>query len=45
MVGSAKTLENARIGEQMEDSLPQGGTEVWRDFIAHLRRDGAVIQG
>lgn len=42
MVGSASTLEQARIGASAEASLPAGGTQVWKDFISHLRERGLI---
>ena len=44
MVGSASTLEKARIGSSAEDSLPSGGAEVWREFMGHLRQQGMILR-
>ena len=44
IVGSADTLENARIGTRAEDYLPNGGTSVWKEFIQHLRAEGQVLK-
>jgi len=43
MVGSAKTLERAQAGRFAVDSLPQGGAQVLRDHIRHLREEGLIM--
>ncbi len=44
MVGSARTLEQASTGQVASESLPQGGAQVWRDYIRHLRDRGLVLR-
>jgi len=43
MVGSAETLEKAKVGVEAEAELPAGGAVVWRSFLAHLKERGLVI--
>lgn len=43
MVGNAETLEKAKTDPSTEESLPEGGVRVWRDFMSHLREKGMVI--
>jgi hypothetical protein len=40
MIGSASTLEKAKIGRVASDALPSGGGKVWKDFMGHLSDDG-----
>lgn len=43
MVGSAKTLEKAKVGVEAEAELPAGGAVVWREFLGYLKERGLVI--
>jgi hypothetical protein len=44
MIGSASTLEKAKIGRVASDALPSGGGKVWKDFMGHLRKEGLVLR-
>jgi len=44
MVGSASTLQKAKAGSSAVDSLPSGGTRVWKDFIGHLQERGLIVR-
>lgn len=43
ILGSAKTLSDARIGAHAEDALPRDGIRVWRQFIKYLEDRGMVM--
>ncbi|WWC61936.1 uncharacterized protein I303_104522 [Kwoniella dejecticola CBS 10117] len=43
MIGSKKTLEKARIGKNGAQTLPSGGARVWRELIAHLEGEKAIM--
>ncbi|WRT66587.1 uncharacterized protein IL334_003546 [Kwoniella shivajii] len=43
MIGSKKTLSNARIGKTGEETLPSGGAKVWRDLIDWLENKGVIM--
>jgi hypothetical protein len=45
IVGSATTLAKARYGVAAAEQLPQGGAEVLRSHIRHLRKEGLVMPG
>jgi hypothetical protein len=45
MVGSLDTLEKARTGEYAAESLPQGGGDVWKEFMEYLREKGMIVWG
>ena len=44
MIGSAKTLSKARIGIQAQEVLPQGGAEVWRKLMRHIKEKDLLLQ-
>lgn len=44
MLGSHKTLSKARIGRQAQETLPQGGTEVWKRLMRHIKEEDMILQ-
>lgn len=44
MLGSHKTLSKARIGRQAQETLPQGGTEVWKKLMRHIKEEDMILQ-
>ncbi|ODO09381.1 hypothetical protein I350_02981 [Cryptococcus amylolentus CBS 6273] len=43
MLGNKRTLSTAKMGARSNDSLPQGGSKVWKDFMAYLEEEGMII--
>lgn len=43
MIGSAETLARARNGMFAQETLPKGGTAVWRRFMRHLKEKGLIM--
>jgi hypothetical protein len=43
MLGSARTLSKARIGLQAQETLPQGGAEVWRQLMQHIKEKDLLL--
>lgn len=44
IVGSAATLEHARVTSHAQHKLPQGGAAVWRSFIEYLRGKNLIVR-
>lgn len=44
MLGSVKTLSDARIGAQAADAMPRDGVRVWRSFMRYLRERGLIME-
>ena len=44
MVGSARTLSMARTTQRAVEMMPQGGTDVWKDFMKHLEEQGMILR-
>lgn len=42
ILGSASTLNSARVGSYASDALPRDGVRVWREFMKYLK-DGAMV--
>lgn len=45
IVGSATTLAKARYSQTASEQLPQGGAEVLRSHIRHLKKEGLIMPG
>ncbi|WVQ79928.1 hypothetical protein IAT38_002029 [Cryptococcus sp. DSM 104549] len=43
MVGNKKTLAAANMGELAGEALPQGGAQVWKDFMKFLEDKDLII--
>ncbi|ODO06211.1 hypothetical protein L198_01443 [Cryptococcus wingfieldii CBS 7118] len=43
MVGNKRTLSTAKMGARSNDSLPQGGSKVWKDFMAYLEEERMIL--
>ncbi|WVQ73931.1 hypothetical protein IAR50_003512 [Cryptococcus sp. DSM 104548] len=43
MVGNKRTLSTAKMGARSNDSLPQGGSKVWKDFMAFLKEEKMIL--
>lgn len=43
ILGSAKTLSEARIGAYASDALPRDGVMVWKKFMKYLEEGGMIM--
>lgn len=43
IVGSSRTLGKAQMGRFASESLPQGGDQVLRNHVKHLRKEGLIM--
>lgn len=44
MVGSTRTLEQAKMGAIAAETLPQGGAKVLREYIKHLQDEDLILR-
>jgi hypothetical protein len=44
MIGSVRTLEQAKMGPIAAETLPQGGAKVLRDYMRHLKEEDLILR-